>query len=151
MSRLSAGILLYRYADALQVLLAHPGGPFWRRRDLGAWSIPKGEVEPGEEILAAAQREFTEETGFRPLGDVLDLGEARQPSGKRVHIWAIESDWDVSALVSLTFPLEWPPKSGRTQSFPEIDRAQWFSLDAARLKILPGQMVFLDRLTSKLG
>jgi len=146
MIRLSAGILLYRPNGPLQVLLAHPGGPFWHRKDLGVWTIPKGEVQDGEELLAAALREFGEETGYRPGGDKLDLGETRQSSGKRVHIWAMCGDWDPTGLVSSTFPLEWPPKSGRMHTFPEIDRAEWFTLETARQKILPGQAVFLERL-----
>lgn len=147
MPRLSAGILLYRHRGGpLEVLLAHPGGPFWLRKDLGSWTIPKGEVEEGEMLIEAARREFFEETGFEPVGEVRDLGEARQSSGKRVHIWAVDGDWDPSCLVSSTFPLEWPPKSGKTEMFPEIDRAEWFTIAAAKTKILPGQAVFLDRL-----
>lgn len=146
MARLSAGILLYRHDGELQVLLAHPGGPFWRGKDAGAWTIPKGEVQEGEEPLAAARREYAEETGHRPSGEALDLGEARQPGGKRVHTWAMRGDWDPNALVSSTFDMEWPPRSGKTQSFPEIDRAAWFNIEMAREKILPGQAAFLDRL-----
>jgi len=147
MVRHSAGILLYRRnGSSLQVLLAHPGGPFWTRKDLGAWTIPKGEVHDGEDVLAAARREFTEEIGFAPSGEELDLGEARQSSGKRVHIWAVRGDWDPTGLVSTTFPMEWPPRSGKTQTFPEIDRAEWFPIEQAHEKILPGQAVFLDRL-----
>jgi predicted NUDIX family NTP pyrophosphohydrolase len=143
----SAGLLLYRHrAPELEVLLVHPGGPFWRRRDEGAWSIPKGEIEDGEDELAAALREFGEETGFRPKGPARDLGTLRQPSGKLVHVWAIGADWDPSRLVSNTFSMEWPPHSGRTETFPEVDRAAWFGPAEARRKILKGQIAFLDRL-----
>jgi predicted NUDIX family NTP pyrophosphohydrolase len=146
-SKESAGILLYRVNEAVvEVLLAHPGGPYWRRRDDGAWTIPKGEVEPGEDELMAALREFAEETGYRLDGSGLTLGSIRQPGGKMVHIWAIQGDWDPSRLASGSFSLEWPPRSGRMQSFPEIDRADWFSLEEGRRKILKGQAPFLDRL-----
>lgn len=135
----------------VEVLLAHPGGPFWRRRDHGAWTIPKGEIEPGEDALIAAQREFAEETGHRPGGDGLALGSIRQPGGKTVHVWAIEGDWEPSHLESNTFRLEWPPRSGRMQSFPEVDRADWFPLAEARRKILKGLAPFLTRLESELA
>ncbi len=147
----SAGILLYQRRPRLQVLLAHPGGPFWRRKDAGAWTIPKGEIEEGEDALAAARREFEEETGHRPQGAALDLGSLRQPSGKHVHVWAIEDDWDPAQLVSNTFRIEWPPHSGRMEAFPEIDRAAWFGLNAARKKILKGQIAFLDQLQTILA
>jgi predicted NUDIX family NTP pyrophosphohydrolase len=150
--RHSAGLLLYRGAHAaLEVLLAHPGGPFWRRKDAGAWTIPKGEVEAGEEAEAAARREFAEEIGFRPEGERLHLGTARQPGGKLVEVWATEGDWDPSTLASNAFAMEWPPRSGRTQTFPEVDRAGWFRLDEARRKILKGQAVFLERLELAIG
>jgi predicted NUDIX family NTP pyrophosphohydrolase len=144
----SAGILLYRTrGDAIEVLLVHPGGPIWARRDAGAWSIPKGEYEPGEDPLAAARREFEEELGVAPPdGTIDDLGEVRQKSGKVVHGWALEGDLDVNAINSNTFELQWPPRSGRIQQFPEIDRAQWFSLPQAREKINPAQVALLDRL-----
>ncbi len=149
--RRSAGILLHRRSGTgeLEVLLVHPGGPFWRRRDAGAWSIPKGEVDPGEEERACALRELAEETGtaFEPGDDELvALGEVRLRSGKVVTAWALAGDLDADAIVSTTFELEWPPRSGRTQTFPEVDRAAWLALDAAREKLLPAQHPFLDRL-----
>lgn len=152
MARLSAGILLYRHhGERLEVLLAHPGGPFWRHRDLGAWTIPKGEVEAQETLIEAARREFLEETGYDPAGEMRDLGEARQPSGKHLKVWALHGDWDPSSLVSSTFTQEWPRKSGITQVFPEIDRAEWFAISMAKQKISPGQAVFLDRLQAIAG
>jgi predicted NUDIX family NTP pyrophosphohydrolase len=147
MAKTSAGLLLYRRAAAgLQVLLVHPGGPFWQRKDLGAWSIPKGEVTPGEEPLAAARREFREETGFEVSGPVVPLGHLRQPGGKTVHAWAMDGDADPGTLRSNTFSLEWPRGSGNVQAFPEVDRAEWFDLPEARRRILPGQAAFLDAL-----
>jgi len=143
---------MYRRAGAgVEVLLVHPGGPFWAKKDLGAWSIPKGEYAAGEEPLAVAMREFEEETGARPRGDFLPLGESVQPGRKIVTAWAVEGDFDVGALKSNLFEMEWPPKSGRKTSFPEVDRAEWFSIEDARKKILPGQSAFLDRLLSALG
>jgi predicted NUDIX family NTP pyrophosphohydrolase len=143
----SAGILMYRRKRSrLEVLLVHPGGPFWAKKDDGAWSIPKGEYAESESALTAAIREFEEETGLRPHGDVLPLGELIQPSRKIVMAWALEGDFDPAKLKSNLFELEWPPKSGRKTSFPEIDRAEWFSLAQARQKILPGQSEFLARL-----
>ena len=125
----------------------HPGGPFWARKDEGAWSIPKGEYEPGEDPLAAARREFAEELGSPPPGgDVRDLGEVVQKGGKRVRAWAVEGDFDPATIVSNTFEIEWPPRSGRRRSFPECDRAEWFTLDAAGAKLLGAQRPFLDRL-----
>jgi predicted NUDIX family NTP pyrophosphohydrolase len=149
----SAGILLYRHAGGgLEVLLVHPGGPFFARRDDGAWSIPKGVHEDGEEPLAAARREFAEELGSPcPDGEALDLGEIRQKSGKRVMAWAVAGDLDASTIASNTFEVEWPPRSGRKQTFPEVDRAAWFALDAARVKLLAAQAEFLDRLAERLG
>jgi predicted NUDIX family NTP pyrophosphohydrolase len=153
-SSLSAGILLYRYppgspvtGDAEpEVLLVHPGGPMWSRRDLGAWSLPKGEVDPGEEPLAAARREFAEETGSPvPEGEPVALGEVRLKSGKRVLAWALAGDLDAAAVVSNTFEMQWPPRSGRMRSFPEVDRAQWFSLQHARARLNPAQAAFVDR------
>ena len=135
----------------LEVLLVHPGGPFWAKKDLGAWSLPKGEYAAGEEPLAVAMREFEEETGARPSGDFLPLGESVQPGRKIVTAWAVEGDFDVGALKSNMFEMEWPPKSGRKTSFPEVDRAEWFSIEDARKKILRGQSAFLDRLLSALG
>jgi predicted NUDIX family NTP pyrophosphohydrolase len=146
-SKQSAGLLLYRrWGDDLEVLLGHPGGPFWRNRDHGAWSIPKGVISDGEDPLAAARREFAEETGYNPKGEPLPLGEARQPGGKLVQVWAVEDDWNADKLQSNTFEIEWPPRSGRRQTFPELDRAAWFNLDEARERILKGQAPFLDRL-----
>ena len=152
MPKRSAGMLMYRRTDArLEVLLVHPGGPFWAKKDLGAWSLPKGEYAAGEEPLAVAMREFEEETGARPSGDFLPLGESVQPGRKIVTAWAVEGDFDVGALKSNLFEMEWPPKSGRKTSFPEVDRAEWFSIEDARKKILRGQGAFLDRLLSALG
>jgi predicted NUDIX family NTP pyrophosphohydrolase len=147
----SAGLLLYRLRRAPQVLLGHPGGPFWAKKDDAAWTIPKGLIRIGETPLAAARREFAEETGYRPRGKALALGEARQPGGKLVHVWAVEGGWDFSKLRSNSFEMEWPPKSGRRQEFPELDRAAWFTLAEARRKIVKGQAVFLDRLEAALG
>lgn len=152
MPKRSAGMLMYRRAGArLEVLLVHPGGPFWAKKDLGAWSLPKGEYAAGEEPLAVAMREFEEETGARPSGDFLPLGESVQPGRKIVTAWAVEGDFDVGAFKSNLFEMEWPPKSGRKTSFPEVDRAEWFSIEDARKKILRGQSAFLDRLLSALG
>jgi predicted NUDIX family NTP pyrophosphohydrolase len=153
MAQQSAGLLAYRTRGRRpEVLLVHPGGPFYRNKDSGAWSIPKGLFAPGEDALAAAKREFQEETGFAPDAvktpdaAYLPLGEAKQPSGKVVHAWAVEADLDATRVVSNTFPLEWPPKSGQMQEFPEVDEAAWFSLEAAAEKILKGQQPFLERL-----
>jgi len=148
----SAGILLYRRRDGiLQVLLVHPGGPFWARKDAGAWSIPKGEYGAGDDPLIAAQREFVEETGFSLAGPFLPLAPVKQPGGKIVSAWAAEGDCDPTALRSNVFPMEWPPKSGRTSDFPEVDRADWFSLSEAADKILPGQRPLLDELVARIG
>jgi predicted NUDIX family NTP pyrophosphohydrolase len=146
--RRSAGILLHRDAGGgIEVLLVHPGGPFWARRDAGVWSIPKGEYSDGEDPLDAARREFAEELGSRaPDGDPADLGEIRQKSGKVVHGWALAGDLDPVTIQSNTFTLEWPPRSGRMTEFPEVDRAEWFGLERAREKINPAQAAFLDRL-----
>jgi predicted NUDIX family NTP pyrophosphohydrolase len=151
----SAGILPYRFSDShqLEVLLVHPGGPFWASKDDGAWSIAKGEYEPAKESdpLLVARREFTEELGMPvPWGRLLDLGELKQPSGKRIVAWALACDVDVSEIVSNSFDMEWPPKSGLMQSFPEIDRAAWFPEKRARSKMLNGQVPFLDRLLRRL-
>lgn len=149
MAKTSAGLLVYRRRDgALEVLLVHPGGPFWAHRDLGAWSIPKGEIGVAEQPLDAAQREFQEETGFTVAGEFLQLPAIRQPGGKVVLAWAVEGDCDPAQLRSNTFPLEWPPRSGRMQEFPEIDRAAWFAMDEARRRILPGQAGFLEQLAA---
>ncbi len=153
MAQRSAGIALYRRTDSgLEVLLVHPGGPIWSRRDRGTWSIPKGEYEPGEDPLAAAKREFGEELGVAPAeGRLDDLGEVRQKSGKLVQAWALEGDLDSGAIRSNTFELEWPPRSGRIQQFPEVDRAQWFTLAEAREKINPAQVPLLERLEELSG
>ena len=152
-SRRSAGILLHRgRGDGLEVLLVHPGGPLWTNRDAGAWSIPKGEYQDGEDPLAAARREFEEELGTAPPdGEAADLGEIRQRSGKRVHGWALVGDLDTTHIASNTCQFEWPPRSGRLIEIPEVDRAEWFALDAAREKINPGQVPLLDRLEQHAG
>lgn len=151
MSVQSAGILLFRFRDArLEVLLGHPGGPLWAHRDEGAWSIPKGLCGRDETPLAAAQREFREETGFTAQGRFIPLGSLRQPSGKIVHAWALEKNVDASRVVSNTFSLEWPRHSGNIGIWPEIDRAAWFDVPSARVKITRGQVGFLDRLVESL-
>jgi predicted NUDIX family NTP pyrophosphohydrolase len=150
----SAGLLLFRKRDTgLEIFLAHPGGPFWAKKDDGAWSVPKGLVDSGEDELACARREFREETGFEPpeSGAELDLGTYRQPSGKRLHVWAVEGDCDPSKLNSNLFDLEWPPKSGRMAHFPEVDRGGWFDRSHALLKIVKGQRPILERLYAELG
>jgi predicted NUDIX family NTP pyrophosphohydrolase len=150
--RRSAGILLYRTGrGATEVLLVHPGGPFWARRDAGAWSIPKGEHEDGEDARACALREFEEETGTAlSPGELIELGSVRQKGGKVVSAWAAEGDLDAEAVRSNTFTMEWPPRSGRTAEFPEIDRAGWFEVDAARGKLVQAQAALLDRLVERL-
>jgi predicted NUDIX family NTP pyrophosphohydrolase len=151
----SAGILLFRRGgEALEVLLVHPGGPFWAKKDLGAWSIPKGEHDEGEDAQACALREFEEELGSPPTpapapGELDDLGEVRQKAGKIVQAWALEGDLDPAAIRSNTFTLEWPPRSGQMRTFPEVDRAEWFALDAARERINPAQAAFLERLSAR--
>lgn len=149
----SAGILLHRVGNGgHEVLLVHPGGPFWAKKDAGAWSIPKGELDPGEDPRACALREFAEETGTVLAPAELDaLGEVRLKSGKTVIGYAMPGDLDAGAIVSNTFELEWPPRSGRRQAFPEVDRAGWFGLDAAREKLNPAQAAFVDRLAALLG
>ncbi len=150
MSKLSAGLLLYRVHDGVvEVLIGHPGGPFWARKDHGAWSILKGEYTDGEDPWAAAQREFEEEVGLRPPpGPRLDLGPVKQPSGKVLTVFAVRGDLDISDAHSNTFELEWPRGSGQIKAFPEIDRLGWFSLSNARVKLLKGQLCFLDHLES---
>lgn len=152
MSKKSAGLLLIRETSGyLEVLLVHPGGPFWSRKDEGAWSIPKGEFEEGEDPLEAARREFEEETGSPAPGKAIPLSPLKQPSGKVVYAWAIRGDFDPVLLRSNSFPLEWPPKSGRVQEFPEVDRADWFTVALAKRKILKGQADFIDQLQVILG
>jgi predicted NUDIX family NTP pyrophosphohydrolase len=152
MKKRSAGILMYRRSGAeLQVLLVHPGGPFWAKKDLGAWSIPKGECGDAEEPFEAAKREFREELGVEAEGAFLELGPLVQPSRKEIVAWAVEGDFAVAELKSNTFEMEWPPRSGRKKQFPEVDRAAWFGLEEARGKILRGQVEFIDRLLSAIG
>ena len=147
MAKQAAGILLYRRGPAgLEVLLAHPGGPLWSRKDLASWTLPKGQFTEGELPLDAAKREFEEEMGSPPVGEFRPLGTLKQPSGKVIHAWAAESDFDVTTVASNLFSMEWPPRSGKMNEFPEVDRAGWFSIHEARLKILKGQAPFLDRL-----
>jgi len=152
-ARLSAGILLFRDREArLEVLLGHPGGPFFAKKDDGSWTVLKGEAEPGEELTAVARREFAEETGQEPPdGTMLELGEVRQRGGKTVVAWALGGDLDPATARSNTFEMEWPPRSGRVHEFPEIDRVGWFDLETARRKILPAQLPFLDRLERAAG
>ncbi|HEY9313927.1 NUDIX domain-containing protein [Williamsia sp.] len=149
MAKRSAGMLLFRRGEVgLEVLIAHPGGPLWARKDDGSWSIPKGLYDEDEEPLAAARREFAEEVGLPvPDGNVVELGEIRQPSGKLVTAFAVESDLDITDAVSNTFEMEWPRGSGKIRSYPEVDRVDWFGIDAARDKLLKGQRPFLDRLS----
>ncbi len=152
MAKLSAGLLVYRPgAVGYEVFLVHPGGPFWRNRDVGAWSIPKGEVTAGEDPLAAALRELAEETGFTVAPPWVHLKSIRQPAGKTVMAWAAAGDFDAAAIASNNFAMEWPPRSGRMESFPEVDRAAWFSLAEARQKILAGQIPLLEQLVKLLG
>jgi predicted NUDIX family NTP pyrophosphohydrolase len=152
MPRQSAGILMYRQRGGEpEVLLVHPGGPYWANKDEGAWSIPKGEHMAGEEPLGAAKREFEEETGTRPEGAFLSLGRFVQSKAKTVEVWAVEGDFDPSQLKSNHFSLEWPPKSGRVREYPEVDRAQWFGREAATRKILKGQQPILEALFGRLG
>ncbi|HEU5051439.1 MAG TPA: NUDIX domain-containing protein [Gemmatimonadales bacterium] len=148
----SAGLLLFRRRDGrLELLLAHPGGPFWRHRDDGAWTIPKGVPESDEPLLEAARREFAEETGTRPEGAALPLGSIRQKAGKTVHAWAVEGDLDASRIVSNTMRVEWPPRSGRWKEIPEVDRCAWLDPDTARRKLNPAQAAFVDRLLESLA
>ncbi|MCS6305014.1 MAG: NUDIX domain-containing protein [Nitrospira sp.] len=145
--KLSAGILLYRIrSQAIHILLVHPGGPFWAKKDDGAWSIPKGEYDEGADALEAAKREFHEETGCEVSGETVPLIPVRQPSGKVISVWAVEGDIAVPSIRSTSFRMEWPPESGKFQEFPEVDRAEWFDLCTAHRKILPGQRPFLAQL-----
>jgi len=146
MAKQSAGLLMYRTRDCVEVFLVHPGGPFWARKDQGAWSIPKGEVTTEEDPLAASRREFQEETGQDVAGTFTPLEPIRQAGGKIVHAWAVAGDCDPAAIQSNTFTMEWPPRSGRQQNFPEVDRAGWFTLEQAREKILKSQCPLLDQL-----
>jgi predicted NUDIX family NTP pyrophosphohydrolase len=149
--KLSAGIILYRKREGgIQVLIVHPGGPFWAKKDDGAWSIPKGEYLEGEDPLPVAKREFQEETGFEVSGHCVELPPAKQPSGKVIRAWAVEGDFDASSIRSNSFSMEWPPKSGRLQSFPEVDRALWCDLRLAKIKLLRGQRVLLDELEQRI-
>ena len=147
----SAGVLAFRCRPELEVLLAHPGGPFWAKKDAGAWTIPKGLVEPGDEPIAAARREFTEETNLVARGDIIELAPVVQKGGKLVHAFALEADFDLSRFASNTFALEWPPKSGRQQSFPEIDRIAYFALPIAKLKIIAYQEPLLSELEKRVA
>jgi predicted NUDIX family NTP pyrophosphohydrolase len=152
MPRTSAGLLMYRRREgALEVLLVHPGGPFWAKKDVGSWSIPKGEFGPDEDPLASAKREFEEETGFVAGGEFTSLRPVKQPGGKVVHAWVFEGDCDPKAIKSNTFSIEWPPRSGKMRTFPEVDRAEWFTIDAAKKKILKGQVGFIEELQQLLG
>jgi predicted NUDIX family NTP pyrophosphohydrolase len=150
MTKVSAGLLMYRVRnDELEFLLAHPGGPFWKNRDIGAWTIPKGEIQSAEEPLAAAKREFGEELGFQPQGTFIELTPIQQKGGKIVHAWAFEGDCDTTAIRSNTFQMEWPPKSGRFQNCPEVDRATFFRMAEAKQKINPAQVSFLEEVERK--
>ncbi len=152
MSKLSAGLVMFRRSgDRLEVLLVHPGGPFWRNKDAGAWTIPKGEYREDEDPLAAALREFEEETGVRPTGPFIKLAPVTQRGGKTVHAWAFEGNCDPAAIRSNTFEMEWPPRSGRTQLFPEVDRAEFSSIDQALKRINPAQASFLNELSRHLA
>ena len=152
MPKTAAGILMYRLTgDSLELLLVHPGGPFWVKKDAASWSIPKGEYGPDEDPLAAARREFNEETGFEAQGDFIPLAPVKQPSGKVISVWAVEGSVDATAVRSNTFSMEWPPKSGRQSEFSEVDRAGWFSAEEARLKLTRGQIPFVDALCNQLG
>jgi predicted NUDIX family NTP pyrophosphohydrolase len=152
MVKISAGLILYRKKEnRLEVLLIHPGGPFWVKKDLGAWSIPKGEIGSEEDHLAAAKREFEEEVGFAPAGEFLPLGTVIEKNGKTVHAWAFEGDCDPKSIKSDTFTIEWPPRSGRQQTFPEADRAEFFDDETAKQKINPAQAEFLSKLLEKVS
>ncbi|HXW48545.1 MAG TPA: NUDIX domain-containing protein [Xanthobacteraceae bacterium] len=149
--QISAGILAYRRRKELEVLLAHPGGPFWAKKDAGVWTIPKGLIEPGDDAIGAARREFKEETNLVAAGETIALAPVRQKSGKVVHAFALEVDFDLTLFASNTFEIEWPPKSGRWRTFPEIDRIAYFTLLTAKAKILPYQAPFLTELEKRVG
>jgi predicted NUDIX family NTP pyrophosphohydrolase len=152
MAKISAGILLFRRRPAgAQVLLVHPGGPFWANKDDGAWSMPKGLAEQGEDALAAAKREFYEETGLEVDGEFIELGSHKQKSGKTILAWGHEGDFEPASLKSNSFSMEWPPRSGKTAEFPEVDRADWFALDEALVKVTTGQSAIIRALAKKLG
>jgi predicted NUDIX family NTP pyrophosphohydrolase len=147
MAKKSAGLLMYRHRHGvLEVFLVHPGGPFWKKKDAGSWSIPKGEYTDEEDPLEVAKREFQEETGFKATGEFVPLCARKQPSGKVITAWALEGDCDASMIKSNTFSMEWPPRSGKRQEFPEVDRAGWFSIPAAKERLIKGQLDFLDEL-----
>ena len=148
---ISAGLLAFRQHNGLQVLLAHPGGPYWARKDDGAWTIPKGEYPESEDALVAARREFAEEMGMEPDGEFMPLGEIRQKGGKQVTCFAVEGDFDVNGVVSNTFEMEWPPRSGKRRVFPEVDRAAWFTPEETKVKILPSQWELIERLLRRLN
>ena len=147
--QISAGILVFRRRGDFEILLAHPGGPFWAKKDAGVWTIPKGLVESGDDIVAAARREFSEETNLVAKGDLIELAPVRQKSGKLLHAFALEEDFDLNAFTSNTFELEWPPRAGRRQNFPEIDRIAYFDLPTAKLKIIPYQLLLLSELEKR--
>jgi predicted NUDIX family NTP pyrophosphohydrolase len=149
-TQISAGILVFRRRGDFEILLAHPGGPFWAKKDAGVWTIPKGLVESGDDIVAAARREFSEETNLVAKGDLIELAPVRQKSGKLLHAFALEEDFDLNAFTSNTFELEWPPRSGRRQNFPEIDRIAYFDLPTAKLKIIPYQLLLLSELEKRM-
>jgi len=151
MARRSAGLLMFRRTNnSVEVFLVHPGGPFWQKKDLGTWSLPKGEYQNGEGPLVAAKREFVEETGINPVGDFISLDALKQPSGKVITAWAFEGNCDPAVIRSNTFTLEWPPKSGKMEQFPEVDRAGWFSIEDARARLIKGQLGFLEALLKRL-
>ena len=149
-TQISAGILVFRRRGDFEILLAHPGGPFWAKKDAGVWTIPKGLVESGDDIVAAARREFSEETNLVAKSDLIELAPVRQKSGKLLHAFALEEDFDLNAFTSNTFELEWPPRSGRRQNFPEIDRIAYFDLPTAKLKIIPYQLLLLSELEKRM-
>jgi predicted NUDIX family NTP pyrophosphohydrolase len=150
MMKKSAGLVLYRFKKSLEVFLVHPGGPFWSKKDEGAWSIPKGEYEEGEDPFEVAKREFKEETGYEASGDFISLSPLKQPSRKIIIAWALEGDCDADKIKSNTFTMEWPPRSGKYTEFSEVDRAGWFSISVAKIKLLKGQVGFLEQLCEKL-